>query len=223
MNFRYGKNARVYYSTSNDTLEDAIVIRKSWADKVKSVEIDTVQVPINDNDILLNLYGDDKTYKTIPNIGEMVQNSTICATRRINKNHLLYDFQAQNMREIYDTDEDYFVSKDSIIYDIDIYYNNDEPFPSNIFYAQLKGYYDDICLYAEKILDWTTEIKFSGSKYTDNVSYFRSRYKNFNNPEYKWKNKDKAFSNLIVEFKVKSIVGLDAGSKLSGRFGETNN
>lgn len=219
MNYRYGKNAKVYYSTSNDTLEDAIIIRKSWADKVKSVEVDMVQVPINDNDILLNLYGDDDNYKSIPDIGEMVLNSTLCATRRINKKHLLYDFQSHNMQEIYDTDEDYFVSKDSVVYDIDIYYNKDEPFPDNIFYKQLKEYYNSSCEYADKMYKWATEIKESGSKYTDNVTYFRSKYKNFNDPEYKWKNRDKAFSNIIIEFKVKAIVSLDSGSKISGRYG----
>ena len=52
MNYRYGKNARVFYSTSTDTIEDAVVIRKGWADSVKSVEVDTIQVSINDNDML---------------------------------------------------------------------------------------------------------------------------------------------------------------------------
>ena len=219
MNYRYGKNAKVYYSTSNDTLEDAIVIRKSWAENVKSVEIDNVQVTINDNDVMLNLYGDNNTYKAFPDIGEKVKDSTICATRRINKNHLLYDFQIQNMQEVNNTDVDYFVSKDSIVYDMDIYYNNDEEFPDNIFYGQLKSYYEDICYYADRMYETATKIKNSGSKYTDNITYFRSRYKHFNDREYKWKNRDKAFNNLIIEFKVKSVVSLESGSKLSGRYG----
>jgi hypothetical protein len=217
MNYMFGKNAKVYYSTSNDTLEDAITIRKSWADNVKSVEVDVVQVSINDNDILLNLYGDDNEYKTFPNIGEPIENSTVCATRRINKEHLLYDFQSQNMREICNTDVDYFVSKNSYIYDMEIYYNGDKPFPDNLFYRQIKEYYGDICSYADRIYEWTRRIKNSGSKFTQNVTFFKSKYQNFNNPEYKWKNKDKAFNHLMVEFKVKSIVGLDPGSKITGR------
>lgn len=75
MAYRYGKNARVFFSTSTDTIEDAIVIRKGWADQVKSVEIDEVQVPINDNDVLLNVYGDRNTYLAFPEVGQEVKDS----------------------------------------------------------------------------------------------------------------------------------------------------
>ena len=219
MNYRYGKNARVYYSTSTDTIEDAIVIRKGWADTVKSVEIDKIQVPINDNDVLLNLYGDDDTYKPFPEIGQHVKDSLICATRRINKAHLLYDFQKSHMREVMDTDTDYYTSKESVVYDINVYYNGDDEFPSNLFNKQLKRYYDDGCRYAREILEACNQIKASGSNYTKNVSYFRSRYLRYNDKDYKWKNKDKAFAHVVLEFKVKSIVGLDLGSKITGRWG----
>lgn len=219
MNYRYGKNARVHYSASTDNLEDAILIRRSWAEGVKSVEIDTIQVSINDNDIPLNLYGDSDTYLPFPHIGSKVKNSVICATRRLNKAHILYDFQKQNMREIYNTDTEYYSSKDAVIYDIDIFYNNSEPFPDTLFYAQLKEYYLEQKTYADEIYAWATKIKKSGANYTDNIPYLRSKYMYFNDPEYKWKNKDKVFGNIIVEFKVRSTVSLDSGSKLSGRFG----
>ena len=219
MNYRYGKNARVIYTTSTDTIEDAIVIRKGWADTVKSVEIDSIQVPVNDNDVLLNLYGDNQIYKPFPEIGEHVKDSLICATRRINKSHLLYDFQKEHMRELMDTDTDYYTSKDSIVYDINVYYNGDDEFPSNLFNQQLKRYYDDNCRYAREILEACNVIKNSGSKYTENVAYYRSKYLRYNDNEYKWKNKDKAFGHVILEFKVKSIVGLDLGSKITGRYG----
>lgn len=220
MNYRYGKNAMVYYSTSTDTLEDAIRVRRSWAERVKSVEIDTVQVPINDNDVLLNLYGDDAHYQAFPDIGGCVKNSILCGTRRVNKAHILYDFQPQNMRNLYSTDTEYYVTKNSEVYDVDIYYNGNEPFPSNLFHQQLKHYYDQICHYVDLVYAWATKIKKSGSKYTENVTFLRSRYMHFNDPEYKWKNKDRAFGNIVVEFKVRSTVSLDAGSKLSGRYGD---
>ena len=219
MNYRYGKNARVMYSTSTDTIEDAIVIRKGWADTVKSVEIDKIQVPINDNDVLLNLYGTDDNYQPFPEIGQPVKDSLICATRRINKAHLLYDFQKEHMKEIMDTDTDYYTSKESFVYDINVYYNGDAEFPSNLFNRQLKRYYEDNCRYAQEILDACNAIKESGSNYTTNVSYYRSRYLRYNDPQYKWKNKDKAFAHVVLEFKVKSLVGLDLGSKITGRYG----
>ena len=219
MMYRYGKNANVFLSTSNDTLEDALVVRRGWAEQIHSVEIDEVQVPVNNNDVLLNLYGDDQNYRPLPLIGEPVKNSTLCATRRINKDHVLFDFQAQNMKEINSTDTDYFVTKNSVVYDMDVYYNGDDPFPTSLFYEQLKGYYDQGCEYARKMLDKASSIKASGSNYTDNINFYISKYENWNNPDYKWKNKDKAFANLMIKFKVRSQVSLERGAKLSGRFG----
>jgi len=220
MNYRYGKNAKVYYSTSTPTLEDAILVRKGWADSVKTVEIDVIHVPVNDNHVLLNLYGDEKNYKVCPDIGENVKNCVLCATRIINKNHLFVDFQEKNLREIYSTDTDYYANDDPLVYDINIYYNNSNPFPDNVFFHQLKGYYDQLCVYAERIYAWTKRIKKSGSNYTDNVSYFKSYYQHFNDPEYKWRHKDKTFSNMLLEFKVKAVIGLDSGSKMAGRYGD---
>ena len=217
MNYRYGKNARVFYSISTDTLEDAVTVRRSWANKITSVEVDDVMVSLNLNDILLNIYGDDDHYKAFPQIGECVKNSVLCATRRINKNHILYDFQAENLRRTYDTDVEYFVSKDAMIYDINVFYNGEEDFPDNLFHSQLKYYYEKNCEYAKNVLEWCDRIKASGSKYTDNVNFFREKFLNYN--EYQWKNKDKAFGHIMVEFKVKASVPLETGSKLTGRYG----
>ena len=219
MNYRLGKNATVFYSTSTDTLEDALVVRKGWADSIRSVEIDDVQVSVNTNEVLVNLYGDDKNYRTFPNIGEEVNNSLLCAVRVVNNDHLLYDFQKSNMRTTMDTDAEYYVSKHAEVYDIDVYYNGDKDFPENKFYQQLKYYYDAGNEYAKKLYNWANDIKKSGSNYTDNVAHIRSRYMHWYDKEYKWKNKDKAFANMIVEFKVKALVPLEYGSKITGRFG----
>ena len=175
MNYRLGKNATVFYSTSTDTLEDALVVRKGWADSIRSVEIDDVQVSVNTNEVLVNLYGDDKNYRTFPNIGEEVNNSLLCAVRVVNNDHLLYDFQKSNMRTTMDTDAEYYVSKHAQVYDIDVYYNGDKDFPDNLFYQQIKYYYEAGNEYARKLYRWADDIKKSGSNYTDNISHIRSR------------------------------------------------
>ena len=147
MNYRYGKNAKVYYSTSTNTIEDAIQIREGWANGVKSVEDDTISASVNTNHIPLNIYGDDKEYKVCPDFGEPIKNSMVFALRPINKDHILVDFQNKALQKVMNTDTDFFVSEadNSYIYDIDIFYNNPDPFPDTVFFRQLKGYYDDIC------------------------------------------------------------------------------
>ena len=219
MNYRLGKNATVFYSTSTDTLEDALVVRKGWADSIRSVEIDSVQVSVNTNEVLVNLYGNSKNYRTFPNIGEEVNNALLCAVRVINNDHLLYDFQKNMMMTTMDTDAEYYVSKHAEVYDIDVYYNGDKEFPDNLFYQQIKYYYEAGNEYARKLYRWADDIKKSGSKYTDNITHIRSRYMHWNDKEYKWKNKDRAFANMIIQFKVRALVPLEYGSKITGRFG----
>lgn len=219
MNYRYGKNARVYYSTSTDTLEDAIVVRKGWADQVKSVEVDEVLVSVNANEVLVNLYGDDDHYKTFPNIGEEVKDSLLCAVRQIVNDHLLYEFSKKNLQTTQETDAEYYVSKHAQVYDIDIFWNGNGEFPNNLFYNQLLQYYEDGKQYATKMYLWADQIKKSGSKYSDNIPFFRSKYRHWNDRDYRWKLKDKAFNNMIIRFKVKAVVPLEYGSKITGRYG----
>lgn len=223
MNYRYGKNAKVYLSTSTDTMEDAIKIRQGWANSVITSENYSVTASINQNHIPMNLYGDADNYKPIPDIGEPIKNSQAIGLRLINKSHICNDFQTDNLDsgEVYSTDIMYNASDNSIIYDIDIYYNSPDPFPNTTFFRQLKGYYDSICLYADRILDWTTRIKESGSNYTKKVTQFRSDYLHFNDPEWTFQSKEnKGFAYMVVELKVKGLVGLEPGSKLSGRYGD---
>ena len=102
---------------------------------------------------------------------------------------------------------------------IDVYYNGDKEFPDNLFYQQIKYYYEAGNEYARKLYRWADDIKKSGSKYTDNITHIRSRYMHWNDKEYKWKNKDRAFANMIIQFKVRALVPLEYGSKITGRFG----
>lgn len=226
MNYRYGKNAKVYYSTSTHTIEDAVYIRQGWADGVKSCEVDTVgPFGLNINHVPLNLYGDESEYKVCPDFGEPIRDSLVFAYRPVNKNHILQDFKNSELKKVRPaTDTDFYVSDAdaSYIYDINIYYNSSDPFPDNTFFRQLKGYYDDICVYADRMASWAKKIKKSGSKYTGNISYFKSKYQHYNDPEYLFcgKEKNHPFGNIVIEFKTVSIIGIVPGSKMAGRYGD---
>lgn len=218
MNYRTGKSALVYYSSSVDTIEDAIPIRKGWADSVVSVTTDSALVSVNTNEVLINIAGDDDNFKAFPNVGECVNGSTICASRRIVKNHILYDFQKKNLSEVFSTDTPYYVTKDSEIYDINVFSNREEEMPDNPFYEQIKYYHEKCSVYAEAITEWCKRIKNSGSKYTSEIPYLKSIYQKYNDPEYKWEYKEKNFANVLIEFKVKADLGLHEGFKLVGRW-----
>ena len=220
MNYRIGKNARVMYVTDNATIEDAIKIRAGWAKDVQSVEVDEVRVGINSNDFLKNLYGDENTYKSFPDIGQKVHDTVVCAVGRVNLNHALYDFQESHLRVADYTDAVYHAPKGSIIYDIDIYYNGEDEFPNNDFYSQLRKYYDMECEYADKVSEMCDIIESSGSRYTPQISYMKAKYQHFTDRTFKWKDRDRAFANIVVVFKTMSVVDLQEGFKLTGRYGD---
>lgn len=217
-NYRLGVNAKVIVITDPSTLEDAIKIRRGFANRIIATEVDTATVPINQNDIPLNLRGDENHYKVIPDIGEKCPDATICATRRINYKNITYDFQNKNTRCIHNTDAEYVSDHGFEIYDMDIFCNNPDGFPDNEFFAQLKGYYDQICNYAKEITKACKEIKNSGSKYTKNVGHMKSRYQHYNDPDIPWESKEgKEFGNIIINFHTKTDISIQEGYKLTGR------
>lgn len=220
MNYRMGKNARVMYTIDNDIIEDAVKISRSFAESVITYEIDSAKIKINDNDIMLLIHGDKENPRTIPHIGEIIEDGIICATSKLNKNHLLYDMKEEHLTTIDDKATSLKVSPGSYIYDMEIYYNGDEPFPDNAFYKDLKSYYDQICAYRARLFEVTTEIKKSGSNYTINVTKFRHDSMHFNDPEYKWKDKESVFNNIAVEFKTIKEASIKEGYKLTGRYGD---
>lgn len=216
-NYRYGKNARVYHSTSTHTIEDAVRVRRGWAEETKSVLVDVIRIPINDNDVLLNMRGDKDNYKPFPDIGEICENGDIATVKRVNKAHVLFDFQYERLLEPSDIDTDYHTIENAKVYDIDVYYNGEDDFPDNIFYKQLRKYWVCNQKYAKAVLAVCEEIKASGSKRTHNVKATHFKYKHYTDKGYDWTEKDKSFGHIVLEIKVYSIVSLDLGSKLVGR------
>lgn len=217
-NYRLGVQAKTAIVTDPCTLEDAIKIRRGFANRIIATEVDTATVPINQNDIPLNLRGDETFYKPIPDIGEKCEDATICATRRVNYKNVTFDFQNKNTRAIQNTDAEYVADHGFTIYDMDIYCNNPDGFPENEFFAQIKGYYDQISEYAKEITLACKEIKQSGSKYTKNVGYMKYRYQHYNDPDIPWESKDgREFGNIIINFHTMTDISVKEGYKLTGR------
>ena len=84
MNRCDGVNLTTAYICRDKTMEDGIQISESAALKLASPLISKIQIPLNDNDIILNLYGDDREYLGIPYVGEKVKDGIVCAIRREN-------------------------------------------------------------------------------------------------------------------------------------------
>lgn len=218
----YGKNALVIYTLDPMTIEDPIRFRKGFADSLVSIEYDVVRIGLNDNDLLINLYGDRNNYKSFPDIGEHVKNATIAARRRITYSSALFDLKESNMRKILSTDTPFYVpfAKDTIV-DINVFCNNPEGINDAKYNTQIKYYYDCEIEYYKQIKDALEPIiETSSDNYTNKLSYLYSKVKDILDPEVKWKDvNNRVFNNVIIELLVEKRVGTVKGSKYAGRYG----
>lgn len=211
MNYGYGLNVPIMYTLDPSTSEDACIVSQSFADRMTSIEISKVSIGINQNDYLLNLYGNKKQYKPFPDIGEYSYGE-VAAKRTLFTNQLLMDFKDNSLTRIQDSDICFY--KSGQVVDITIYCNNPEledvPFNDQIlkYLASQDKYWTEIKEICEEIMN-------SGEKYTHELDYLYKRACAFLNPESKWKD-DTVFSNLLIEITVKTVIGLQIGQKLSG-------
>lgn len=223
-NFRYGKNANVVYVISQETIEDAVSIREGFAKQFKYTKVESEKVPINDNDIPLNMYGDSMVYKSFPDIGEWTKKSILCATRRKNKLTDQYGLKNNNLRKIFPNDSVYQVHGDYQMVDINIWSNKDiDDIPDLKSYSQIKKYYKKILKYWQEVYDNLGKIiefsKLQGKSYSQELSRLYAKARDVLDPTCRWTENDRMFSNMIVEFTFAKEEPLRKGSKVSGRFG----
>lgn len=223
-NYRFGVNATFAYTADVKTTEDAIMVCESFADKMKCVEVETFKVSINDNDVLLNLYGDESNYKCFPDIGEYINDKIICATRRINNDQLFYDFKESNLRKI-NFGEDTLCVESSTggkIVDIRVYSNKPlEEMELNEYHDQVHKYYKNELRYYNEVVEMTESVVNDGKPHSRNYNYIYKKSKDILNPDVKWceQQSKKPFNNIVIEFTVEREVPLKKGSKITGLFG----
>lgn len=210
-NYGYGRNVRSMYLVDDDTLEDAIVVSESLAKSMQSTEVEVVKVTINDNDILLNLYGQDDEYKAFPDIGESTQHKILCAKRRIINSQILFDLKKSNTKRLLANDPRFYI--DGVITDVDIYCNKpmDEIIHAE-FNNQLISYMEMIDAYYAEIRDFTRELIDSGVPCTQNIRSLNRRATERTDPDRLYKDESgSAFGYITMYFTVKRLKGLAKG------------
>ena len=223
-NYRFGVNATFCYTSDVKTTEDAILVSKSFADKFRCVEVESITVSVNDNDVLINLYGDENNYKCFPDIGETIKDKIICATRRINNDQIFYDFKETNLRKI-NFSEDVLCTEQGSggkIIDIRVYSNKTlEEMEINEYHAQVTKYYKNELRYFKELVESTQDVVHENKDHSRNYNYVYKKSKDVLDENVKWCEQQgkKPFSNMIIEFIVEREVPLKEGSKITGLFG----
>lgn len=211
-----GINLLTAYISCDNSMEDGIIISESAAKKLTSPLLKKVTVIINDNDILLNLYGNDQLYKTFPDVNEEIKDGILCATRREKKEESLFIQSYNRLKDIMISDDKMTVQGKVI--DIDVYCNNPENLSSSYYNAQLKRYYDERMRFNTELVNLITPmIKDQGYKMEYNLQKLYSNCnKAINGGQYF---KDKSFSNIIMEVIVLEENQIEQGDKISDRYG----
>lgn len=227
MNYAYGRNVNVMYTLDPFTSEDAATASKSLAKTLSSIETEVITIGLNDNDYFINLQGENETwslvpdkkgkYKPLPDIGEIVSGH-LAAIRRQFNNQLLFDFKADSLNKIQDGDVVYYIGNGNQVIDYTIY-NNNEDLVDTVFSKQINKYLRSQNAYYKKILDTCIEIIQSGYEYSREIDYLYKRASEMLDDKKKWKENDKAFSNMVIKITVRKVRPLTKGQKLTGRFG----
>lgn len=218
-NYCYGVNALTAYLIDNRTIEDAAICSESFAKRMEAKEVETVKITINDNDLLLNLYGDQEHHKGFPDIGCKVKNKIICSKRRIDNFQLLYDMKRSNLAQSNPLNDKQYYSKGEVM-DVDIYCNQPiEDIPAIAANEQIIQYLKNQKRFWTEIKDICQQIADSGAEYDDDIGYLLGRAKNYLNPNYRWKDNDSVFNNIIMEISIQRDVPLNVGYKVTGRYG----
>lgn len=217
LNYGFGRNVTTAYVLDPYTSEDACVISRSMQEKFASIETDTIDIGLNNNDYLINLYGDDTHYKPFPDIGEKTDHILAVSRRQFN-NQLLFDFKSDSLKEIHDGDSVYYIDDNVEIIDF-IIYNNNEEIVDTPFTHQINKYLRSQNKYYREILNTCEEIMSSGENYTRDIDYLYKRANDFLDTQRKWREGDSTFSNMLIKVVVRRKAPLAVGCKLTGRYG----
>lgn len=228
MNWRYGINLRTIYLCDVRTTEDAFLISDEAAAKFKSPKKDNFEVVINDNDLLLNLYGNINNYKSFPDIGEKVNRKLVCSKRRIVNDEILFSLSADRLMEATEEDENYVAHSDAIMTDINIFCNKDiitmEETWANMTSEDpnyhLYKYYINQLRYHREIVKVLGEVAEGNRENCSHDLKFELKHTMDLISGKKFEKNDTIYSNMIVEFKLVAIHELGVGGKMVGRFGD---
>lgn len=213
-NRRDGINFNVLYMALDDNMEDSIILSDKAAARLDAPLIKPVQIMINDNDIPLNIYGDDKLYKIIPDIGEEIKDANLIALRKEKKEEAYYTQSVDRLRKIIMSDDVRQVH--GRVIDVDIYCNNPDILDSH-YYAQLKMYHNELIRMNSEIVKTILPYVSEGYELTyDLQKLFANAKRVCNGDQYIDK---RPFSNIILNVTVLEELKMHAGDKAANRFG----
>lgn len=213
-----GVNLLTTYIAMEKTMEDGIIISESAQKKLGSPLLKKVSIVINDNDIPLNLHGDDHYYKAFPEIGEEVEGGILCCLRRDVKDEALFTQSWDNLKKIMTSDDK--ITVEGKVIDIDIYTNAIEILKEKSTNEQLLKYYNEKRRF---LYEFTQSVQNAMRNYgCTQMSYELEKMYDLSMKEldeHKYLRENKVYSGTLIEFIVLEKNYPHIGDKLSNRYG----
>lgn len=209
-----GVNLTTLYLSCAQNMEDSVIISQTAAKKLETSLVKNNQVSINDNDILLNLYGNESVYKTFPDIGEEVKNGIFCAIRRMESENIFYSMSQKNLRTTMLSDRT--ILMEGKVVNIEVYCNNPEALGDSHYNSQLLYYYNQNYRFCKEVDEVVGPLAM-----TSNLSYnLRKLYSKCRNVVAgKQFFKEKLFNHVIMEVTVIQDLPMEPGDKMADRYG----
>jgi len=124
--YNYGLNANMAFMSHPSVSEDGFVVSESFVKRARFNSIIKRTINITRDSLPVNLYGDKKTFKFIPNIGEKVrEDGLLCALRDRNDWFSVADLNDTNISEVDITfDNLVYVNPNSTVLDVKVIRGN---------------------------------------------------------------------------------------------------
>ena len=222
-NYCLGRNLNTVYIISPTVLEDGIGLMNGAEKKMVTSRCFTISIPLNDNEVLLNLYGDKTVYKTFPNVGEKIKGGILAAVRTIDNAKAPYSLKDRSLRETEEGDRKY--NQTGRVIDIRVRYNKDRSSlidaktnrQVNSVYIEQQEYYLQVYKIMNEIVKNAED---EGYTYSDEFSLICSEARNYVDASAFFSDfNENIFGNMIIDFTVVDEEPMAPGSKMVGRSG----
>lgn len=208
-----GANLMVAYMSTDNNMEDSIIISDVCSEKMRAPFIKKHKRFVNENDIPLFTYGNND--RICPEIGEDIKNGILMAFRREDKDNAIYTQAVSRLQEVMMSDDKVKILGKVI--DIDIYCNNPSVITQNTFYSQLNKYYQDNLRMCRDVVNIVSPFEAQGYKLSYPLQEFFCICKEKLMGMEVIDKKRPSF--ITIEFTVMEDKIMDVGDKAADRYG----
>jgi DNA-directed RNA polymerase beta subunit len=221
MNYRYGKHLNTVYMTCAQDLEDGILLMNGAEGMMNAFRSTHHLINLGDNEVLLNLYGDDDHYQGLPLVGEKVKHQILAAVRRVDNAKAPYSLKKKRLRTVERGDERHFA--EGRVIDITILYNKDrDKIPGGGANKLLLDLFDEQQAYYKKVYKYMIDIAdrapFEDYTYSDEFSMICEEAHDFvDSTAFFADGSESIYGNMQIIVQLMDEEKLKVGSKLVGR------